>query len=77
MEHIKLVVHVRIYSRLCLLMTRLFLYRDIFNYVFLASQKGNVGIVHYATNEEELKWLIDVGPDAPYVVLLRPDMFRR
>ena len=43
----------------------------------LASQRGNVGIVHYATNEEELKWLIDVGPDAPYVVLLRPDMFRR
>ena len=43
----------------------------------LASQIGDVGIVHYATNEEELNWLIDVGPNPPYVVMLRPNLFRR
>lgn len=42
-----------------------------------ASQSGNVGIVHFAEKESDLNWLIDVGPDAPYVVLLPPDLFRR
>lgn len=76
MELIKSVARVSNFNRLCLLVTRSF-YGNLNVCIFLASQRGNVGVVHYATNEEELNWLINVGPDAPYVVLLRPDLFRR
>lgn len=42
-----------------------------------SSQSGNVGVVHYVGKKLDFDWLLEVGPDAPYVVLLAPDLFRR
>jgi hypothetical protein len=42
-----------------------------------ASQSGNVGVVHYLEKKADFDWLLETGPDAPYVVLLPPDLFRR
>ena len=43
----------------------------------LASQSGNVGVVHLLENDKDLDWLIDVGPNPPYVVMMQPNFFRR
>jgi len=42
-----------------------------------SSSAGDVGVVHFIENEESLNWLIDVGPNAPYVAMLPPNFFRR
>jgi hypothetical protein len=48
-----------------------------FSFVTTASQSGNVGVVHYLEKKADFDWLLETGPDAPYVVLLPPDLFRR
>jgi len=49
----------------------------LFLIYYAASQSGNVGIVHYLETKDDFDWLLQAGPDAPYVVLLPPDLFRR
>ena len=44
---------------------------------YLASSAGDVGVVHFIDSDESLKWLIDVGPHAPYVVMLPPEFFKK
>lgn len=48
-----------------------------YNFFTSASQSGNVGIVHHVRTKLDMDWLLEIGPDAPYVVLLPPDLFRR
>ncbi|CAH1796310.1 unnamed protein product [Owenia fusiformis] len=36
---------------------------------------GNVGVVHYVQDEDDLNWVMNKGPHAPYAVLLTSAMF--
>ena len=84
MELIKLVVLV---SNLCLtdegeieivaLTSCVNLISPFLFFFIAASQSGNVGVVHFLETKLDFDWLLEVGPDAPYVVLLPPDLFRR
>lgn len=40
-----------------------------------SDQRGNVGVLHYVSGEEDLNWLIDNGPHQPYIVLLTQQTF--
>lgn len=38
---------------------------------------GNVGVVHLISEDSELQWLLDQGPNGPYVAMITPQMFTR
>ncbi|XP_065565681.1 nicastrin-like [Artemia franciscana] len=40
-------------------------------------ENGNVGVLHKIQSEDDLKWLIEIGPHSPYVALLSTRLFQR
>lgn len=42
---------------------------------FIASRKGNVGVVHYIDSEESFNWLLHEGKHDPYVPLFTAEYF--
>lgn len=43
----------------------------------LASLAGNVGVLHVLESEENLEWVLNSGPHAPYLVILEAPLFTR
>lgn len=38
---------------------------------------GNVGVVHQISMDSELSWLLENGPNQPYVAMITPKMFTK
>ncbi|XP_034040001.1 nicastrin [Thalassophryne amazonica] len=42
-----------------------------------SSLSGNVGVLHVLESEENLDWVLQSGPNPPYMVILEPHLFNR
>lgn len=41
----------------------------------LAKLGGNVGVIHNIETDEDLTWIVDYGPNAPYIVIMSSLIF--
>ncbi|KAM4662429.1 nicastrin isoform 2-T2 [Discoglossus pictus] len=42
-----------------------------------SSRNGDTGVIHVVEREEDLQWVLETGPNPPYMVLLEGDLFTR
>ncbi|XP_069806699.1 nicastrin isoform X2 [Dendropsophus ebraccatus] len=42
-----------------------------------SSRNGDTGVVHVVEKEEDLSWVLDTGPNPPYMVLLEGNLFTK
>ncbi|XP_053561121.1 nicastrin isoform X2 [Bombina bombina] len=42
-----------------------------------SSRNGDTGVIHLVEKEEDLQWVLETGPNPPYMVVLEGDLFNR